>query len=65
MKLEPLDHSIETLYAGRRVYVKNADVFGRVNDEHTHIVCELPMPDYKYEITDKTVLYDESIADNV
>jgi hypothetical protein len=44
--------------AGRRVYIRNADVFGTVNEARTHVVCEHPMPGFEYVIAPSTVLYD-------
>lgn len=56
-----LDRS--ALYDGRRVYVKDLDVFGRVSPYMTRVICEAPMPGYVYMITDDSVLYDDSIGD--
>lgn len=40
------------LYDGRRVYVSDLDVFGRVDKKANTVVCEMPMPGYVYEIKD-------------
>jgi hypothetical protein len=42
----------EDLYDGRRVYVSDLDVFGRVHAHSNTVVCEAPMPGYVYEIKD-------------
>ena len=46
------------LHDGKRVYVKDLDVFGRVSPYMTRVICEPPMPGYEYTITDESVLYD-------
>lgn len=52
------------LYEGRRVYVPDLDVFGRVDMTKTLVLCEPPMPGYIYDILGAVrPLRDESIGD--
>lgn len=56
------------LYEGRRVYVKDLDVFGRIrknpkDSQLNQVVCEDPMPDYIYNVTGWSVLFDDAIGD--
>lgn len=44
--------SEKDLYEGRRVYVSDLDVFGRVDMTKTLVICEPPMPGYIYDIKD-------------
>lgn len=50
---------------GRRVYVKDLDVFGRIRMRNAEwiVLCEPPMTNYVYEIGEESVLYDEAIGD--
>lgn len=48
---------------GRRVYIKDLDVFGRVSDDWLDIICEAPMLGYKYRYTPDSVLYDDAIGE--
>lgn len=52
------------LYEGRRVYVGDLDVFGKVAKKGTVIICEPPMPGYEFPIAGRRrPIYDESIGD--
>lgn len=51
----PLKH--EDLQPGERVYIKDADVFGSVSEDCLAIICEHPLPEYRYELEPRTVLY--------
>lgn len=52
------------LYDGRRVYVGDLDVFGRVGKHETIVLCEMPMPDYEFKIADAVrPIYDDAIGD--
>lgn len=51
------------LYRGRRVYVSDIDVFGRVTPDLKYVNCEAPMVGFKYEITPRSILYHEAIGD--
>lgn len=55
----------DQLRIGRRVYVKDLDVFGRIRMRNAKwvVLCEAPMTNYVYEVTDDTILYDEAIGD--
>jgi hypothetical protein len=50
---------------GKRVYVKDLDVFGRVRMRNAEwvVLCESPMTNYVYEIKEGSVLYNEAIGD--
>lgn len=48
---------IEQLRAGQRVYVGNLDVFGRVSEDGTKILCEAPMLDYVHYLSAASRIY--------
>lgn len=60
-RLELEEHDLRD---GRRVYVGDLDVFGVIARNRSVVICEMPMPDYVYEIKHQVrPLYDDAIGD--
>ncbi len=51
---------------GLRVYVRNIDLFGTISPDGAEVICEHPMPGYRYQITRNCVLiYPSSIPSEI